>query len=112
VPLQLSGDLPMQKKYLLEGFNRSTSPKHKTVFATNISEYYDRVNQVDSALIFFQALMRDSSFSNPYYDAVRLQILSRQTKTLAQINIIDKKATADEAGVRVELIIPFHTEHR
>jgi tetratricopeptide (TPR) repeat protein len=69
------GDLPMQKRYLFEGFNRSTSPRYKTVFATNISEYYDRVNQVDSALIFFQALMRDSSFSNPYYDAVRYESL-------------------------------------
>ncbi|WP_243751690.1 histidine kinase [Niastella caeni] len=69
------GDLPMQKRYLFEGFNRSTSPKHKTVFATNISAYYDRVNQVDSALIFFQALMKDSSFSNPYYDAVRYENL-------------------------------------
>jgi hypothetical protein len=69
------GDLPMQKKYLFEGFMRSTSPKHKTVFATNISEYYDRVNQVDSALIFFQALLQDSSFSNPYYDAVRYESL-------------------------------------
>jgi hypothetical protein len=69
------GDLPMQKKYLFEGFMRSTSPKHKTVFATNISEYYDKVNELDSALIFFQALMRDSSFSNPYYDAVRYENL-------------------------------------
>ncbi|OQP48915.1 sensor histidine kinase [Niastella populi] len=69
------GDPPMQKKYLFEGFSRSTSPKHKTVFATNISAYYDRVNQVDSALIFFQALMKDSSFSNPYYDAVRYENL-------------------------------------
>jgi hypothetical protein len=69
------GDLPMQKKYLFEGFNRSSSPKHKTVFATNISEYYDKVNQVDSALIFFQTLLRDSSFSNPYYDAVRYESL-------------------------------------
>ncbi|OQP62271.1 hypothetical protein A4R26_18545 [Niastella populi] len=69
------GDLPMQKKYLFEGFSRSTSPKHKTVFATNISSWYDRMNQVDSALIFFQALMRDSSFSNPYYDAVRYENL-------------------------------------
>ena len=69
------GDLPMQKKYLFEGFTRSTSPKHKTVFATNISEYYDKLNEVDSALIFFQVLMRDSSFSNPYYDAVRHESL-------------------------------------
>jgi tetratricopeptide (TPR) repeat protein len=69
------GDLEMQKKYLFEGFNRSTSAKHKTVFATNISAYYERVNQLDSALIFFQALMRDSSFSNPYYDAVRYENL-------------------------------------
>lgn len=69
------GDLEMQKKYLFEGFHRSTSPKHKTVFATNISAWYDRVNQVDSALIFFQALIKDSSFSNPYYDAVRYENL-------------------------------------
>ena len=69
------GDLDMQKKYLFEGFSRSTSPKHKTVFATNISTYYERVNQVDSALIFFQALMKDSSFSNPYFDAVRYENL-------------------------------------
>jgi tetratricopeptide (TPR) repeat protein len=69
------GDLPMQKKYLFEGFRRSTSPKHKTVFATNISEYYDKVNQVDSALLFFKALLQDSSFSNPYYDAVRYETL-------------------------------------
>jgi hypothetical protein len=69
------GDLPMQRKYLFEGLNRSTSPKHKTVFATNISEYYNKVNQVDSAIIFFQALMQDSSFSNPYYDAVRYENL-------------------------------------
>jgi tetratricopeptide (TPR) repeat protein len=69
------GDLEMQKKYLFEGFKRSTSPKHKTVFATNISEYYERVDQIDSALVFFQALMKDSSFSNPYYDAVRYETL-------------------------------------
>jgi tetratricopeptide (TPR) repeat protein len=69
------GDLPMQKKYLFEGFNRSTSPKHKTVFATNISEYYDKMNQTDSALLFFQALLKDNSFSNPYYDAVRYETL-------------------------------------
>lgn len=69
------GDLPMQRKYLFEGLNRSTSPKHKTVFATNISEYYNKVNEVDSAIIFFQALLQDSSFSNPYYDAVRYENL-------------------------------------
>jgi hypothetical protein len=37
----------------------------------------------------------------------RLQILSRQTNTLAQLKIIDKKATTGEAGVRVELIVPY-----
>jgi hypothetical protein len=37
----------------------------------------------------------------------RLEILSRQTKTPAQLTIIDKKATADGVGVRVELILPY-----
>lgn len=69
------GDLEMQKKYLFEGFKRSTSPKHKTVFAANISEYYEKVNEVDAAFIFFQALMKDTSFSNPYYNAVRYENL-------------------------------------
>lgn len=81
------GDLPMQKKYLFEGFNRSTSPKHKTVFATSISEYYDKVNQTDSALHFFQALLKDSSFSNPYYDAVRYETLG---------TLLSKKGRAEE----------------
>jgi hypothetical protein len=69
------GDLEMQKKYLFEGFKRSTSPKHKTVFAANIAAWYERVDQIDSALIFFQALMKDTSFSNPYYNAVRYETL-------------------------------------
>jgi tetratricopeptide (TPR) repeat protein len=81
------GDLPMQKKYLFEGFNRSTSPKHKTVFATSISEYYDKVNQTDSALHFFQALLKDNSFSNPYYDAVRYETLG---------TLLSKKGRAEE----------------
>jgi tetratricopeptide (TPR) repeat protein len=79
------GDLPMQKKYLFEGFNRSTNAKHKTVFATNISEYYDKLNQVDSALLFFQALLKDSSFSNPYYDAVRYETLGTLLSKKGQV---------------------------
>jgi LytS/YehU family sensor histidine kinase len=37
----------------------------------------------------------------------RLEILSRQTRTTAQLKIIDKKVTTGEAGVRVELIVPY-----
>src|ERR1044072_6004714 len=40
----------------------------------------------------------------------RLEILSRQTKTPAELKIIDKKATAGEAGVRVELMLPYQME--
>jgi LytS/YehU family sensor histidine kinase len=40
----------------------------------------------------------------------RLVILSRQTKTPAQLTIVDKKATGDEPGVRVELIMPYQLE--
>jgi LytS/YehU family sensor histidine kinase len=36
----------------------------------------------------------------------RLAILSRQTKTVAKLTIVDKKAEG-ERGVRVELIIPY-----
>jgi len=40
----------------------------------------------------------------------RLAILSRQTKTVAQLTIVDKKATMGESGVRVELILPFQLQ--
>ena len=82
------GDLQMQKKYLFEGFKRSTSPRHKTVFAANIAAWYERVDQIDSALIFFQALMKDTSFSNPYYNAVRYETLG---------TLLSKKGNCKEA---------------
>jgi hypothetical protein len=41
----------------------------------------------------------------------RLKILSRQTKTRAQVTIVDKKAMGGEMGVRVELIIPYQLVH-
>jgi sensor histidine kinase YesM len=40
----------------------------------------------------------------------RLQLLSRQTKTAAKLTIVDKKATAGERGVRVELMLPYKME--
>jgi LytS/YehU family sensor histidine kinase len=40
----------------------------------------------------------------------RLAILSRQTKTNAQLTVVDKKATVGERGVRVELILPYQLE--
>ena len=40
----------------------------------------------------------------------RLAILSRQTKTVAQLTIVDKKATVGERGVRVELVLPYRVE--
>jgi hypothetical protein len=42
----------------------------------------------------------------------RLEILGRQTKTRAQLNIIDRKETGDGTGVRVELIVPYQTERK
>jgi hypothetical protein len=42
----------------------------------------------------------------------RLEILSRQTRTLAQLKTIDKKATTGETGVRVELILPFQMKQK
>jgi LytS/YehU family sensor histidine kinase len=40
----------------------------------------------------------------------RLAILSRQTKTAAQLTVVDKKATVGERGVRVELVVPYKLE--
>lgn len=40
----------------------------------------------------------------------RLEILSRQTKTIAKLNVVDKKATTGEPGVQVGLIVPYQLE--
>jgi LytS/YehU family sensor histidine kinase len=40
----------------------------------------------------------------------RLAILSRQTKTFAQLTIVDKKAVEGKPGVRVELILPCRSK--
>jgi len=37
----------------------------------------------------------------------RLNILSRHTKTVAQLTIVDKKATVGEPGGRVDLVLPY-----
>jgi hypothetical protein len=42
----------------------------------------------------------------------RLEILSRQTRMLAQLKIIDKKETTGEAGVCVELILPYQAKQK
>lgn len=68
----LVSDPASERKYLFEGFERSARrPKLKTVFANNISRYYGEHDQPDSAIYFFKTMEEDTSFSNPYFDAVR-----------------------------------------
>ncbi|RPD38272.1 tetratricopeptide repeat-containing sensor histidine kinase [Chitinophaga barathri] len=78
------GDEPAIRKYLFEGFERATQPKLKTVFANNIAKYYDDQNQPDSAVHFFKAMLNDTLFSNPYFDAVKYEnlgiLLGKQDK--------------------------------
>ncbi|MBO9153745.1 histidine kinase [Chitinophaga sp. GCM10012297] len=69
------GDEPALRKYLFEGFERTTQPKLKTVFANNIAKYYTEQKQLDSAVLFFKAMENDTLFSNPYFDAVRYENL-------------------------------------
>ncbi|WP_158085178.1 tetratricopeptide repeat-containing sensor histidine kinase [Niastella vici] len=69
------GDLSMQRFYLFEGLKYSKQPTHKTVFANNISRYYTETGQNDSAILFFKAMENDTSFSSPYFDAVKFENL-------------------------------------
>ncbi len=78
------GDAFAVRRYLFEGLRRSTQPKLKTVFANNIAKYYDDNGMPDSAIIFFKAMETDTTFSNPYFDAVKYEnlgiLLTRQKK--------------------------------
>lgn len=69
------GDLSMQRHYLFEGLKCSRQPTHKTVFANNIGSYYSKVGETDSAILFFKAMEKDTTFSSPYFDAVKFENL-------------------------------------
>lgn len=81
---QLTGDPESERKYLFEGFRLTDRAKLKTVFANNISRFYDEQGQMDSAIYFFKAMEADTNFSSPYFDAVRYAnlgvMLTRQNK--------------------------------
>lgn len=81
------GDQAAVKKYLFEGFQRTSRPILKTVFANGISKYYADNGQPDSAIHFFKAMETDTSFSSPYFDGVKyenLGILLMQTGKLEE----------------------------
>lgn len=69
------GDAPAIRRYLFEGYERCTQPKLKTVLANSISKYYADAGHNDSAILFFKEMERDTSFSNPYFEAVRAENL-------------------------------------
>ncbi|WP_343702818.1 histidine kinase [Chitinophaga sp.] len=64
------GDAAAVRRYLFEGYERCTQPRLKTVLANSISKYYKEEGHTDSAILFFREMQRDTSFSNPYFDAV------------------------------------------
>lgn len=69
------GNGPSTRQYLFEGWNASQhSPKYKFAFASNIAKYYDDLHLFDSAALFYQQYIdNDTSFSNPYIDAVKFE---------------------------------------
>lgn len=64
-------DHTAMKKYLFEGFKYSDQPLFRVAFANGIADYYDRLDQLDSAIAFFKTFEKDTSFSSPYFAAVR-----------------------------------------
>ncbi len=69
------GDLTMQRFYLFEGWRYSKQPAHKTVFANNIGSYYGKIGEIDSAILFYKAMEKDTTFSSPYFNAVKYENL-------------------------------------
>lgn len=60
------GDIEMNGKYLMEGFEHATNKRLRRVIANNISRYYDNIKQYDSALIFFQQnVLPDTALFGP-----------------------------------------------
>jgi len=68
-------DQPLRRQYLFEGLHYSTQPTYQTVFANNISSYYGEMGLYDSAIIFFKAMEKDTTFSSPYFNAVKYENL-------------------------------------
>jgi two-component sensor histidine kinase len=77
-------DQSQRRKYLWEGYMRSTSAVHRNVLANHIADYYDQVGKTDSAIYFLKSLDRDTSFNNPYYFGTRYEnigtLLTKQNK--------------------------------
>jgi two-component sensor histidine kinase len=48
------GDVALNGKYLLEGFEHASNKRLRHVLANNIARYYDRLKLYDSALAFFE----------------------------------------------------------
>jgi hypothetical protein len=69
------GDHSLQRQYLFEGLKCSRQPIHKTVFANKIGIYYSNAGETDSAILFFKEMERDTTFSSPYFDAVKFENL-------------------------------------
>lgn len=64
-------DMESARKYLLEGNRRTKDPVLKTVFANGISRYYADAQKLDSAMLFFKEVERDTSFRTPYFEAIK-----------------------------------------
>lgn len=78
------GDIDDMRKYLFEGFHRADRPAFQTLFANGITEYYQNIGQVDSAIIFFKTVENDKSFGSDYFNGFRYEniavLLTQQEK--------------------------------
>jgi sensor histidine kinase YesM len=66
-------DYPMRRHYLYEGLKYSTQPRHRIVLTNNISSYYSEMGLYDSAYAFLKQIENDSTFSSPYYNAIKYE---------------------------------------
>jgi LytS/YehU family sensor histidine kinase len=101
---------PFAENAIMHGF---ASQKEKGLININIKHNHNALYCIieDNGRGFQKAAINNHKQS--FFTIInqeRLEILSRQTKTIAKLNIVDKKATAGEPGVRVELIVPYQME--
>lgn len=67
------GDKENQFKYLKEGLSIAIRPELRSLFAHDLARYYESINQVDSAILFYNETLKFNAFNAPVVEALKLQ---------------------------------------
>jgi tetratricopeptide (TPR) repeat protein len=77
VVYQAIGNEDKQRKYLFEGLSYARQPQHITMYAYEIAQFYERNNQLDSAISFYKEVFDFNKFDNVIVLIYKHQSLAR-----------------------------------